>query len=609
MTESLYSPHIPHRVFEQCAAARPERIAAISDRESVTYGELNARANRLARFLRDEVGIRAGEAVGVCTDHDPVRLVALLAIVKCGAVYVPVDAACPEDRMRHMVQRARIAFVLTALEGRAMTQLGGVPQSDVYVALKRASELSSDNLGLDAELHDPLYVIFTSGSTGLPKGVAVSHAAAWNHFSWIIGYLGFREDDRWLQSINPCFDPSMHELLAPLTIGATVCFLGGTHRIDSVEIVAAIRRHAATHITTVPTMFNLITQTPDFDQCTSLKAICVGGEVFRPSLAERARRLLPDTVVHNVYGPTEATIMASAWPYDDAPRDSLPIGAPVSHTRFDLRRTAADGVTDAVVPPAPGEEGELCISGAALANGYVNDAAETALRFIANPLFEAGDLAVYSRIYLTGDICRVDADGWVHCVGRVDDQVKINGQRVELAEIESAVLRAPMVRDATALVVGDRLTAIVVLADGHDTAWMRTLSETAALTLPAAWLPKDWVAVAEIPRQAMSGKADRRALVDLCRQATERARADDAPATDVESEIGRVLAELIGLGSDALIDRDEPFADIGLDSLGVQALSLRLSSTFGVSLRAEDMFEYYTIDLLSREIHSRLATA
>jgi acyl carrier protein len=194
-------------------------------------------------------------------------------------------------------------------------------------------------------------------------------------------------------------------------------------------------------------------------------------------------------------------------------------------------------------------------------------------------------------------------------VGRVDDQVKINGQRVELAEIESAVLRAPMVRDATALVVGDRLTAIVVLADGHDTAWMRTLSETAALTLPAAWLPKDWVAVAEIPRQAMSGKADRRALVDLCRQATERARADDAPATDVESEIGRVLAELIGLGSDALIDRDEPFADIGLDSLGVQALSLRLSSTFGVSLRAEDMFEYYTIDLLSREIHSRLATA
>ena len=147
-------------------------------------------------------------------------------------------------------------------------------------------------------------------------------------------------------------------------------------------------------------------------------------------------------------------------------------------------------------------------------------------------------------------------------MGRVDDQVKINGQRVELAEIESAVLRSPMVRDATALVVGDRLTAIVVLADGHDTAWMRTLSETAAHALPAAWLPKDWVAVAEIPRQATSGKADRRALVDLCRQASERTRADDVPANDVESEIGRALAQLIGLGSDALIDRDEPFADI-----------------------------------------------
>ena len=170
----------------------------------------------------------------------------------------------------------------------------------------------------------------------------------------------------------------------------------------------------------------------------------------------------------------------------------------------------------------------------------MNDAAETARRFIANPLFETGDLPVYSRIYLTGDICRVDADGLVHCVGRVDDQVKINGQRVELAEIESAVLRSPMVRDATALVVGDRLTAIVVLADGHDTAWMRTLSETAAHALPAAWLPKDWVAVAEIPRQATSGKADRRALVDLAaRPASAPGRMTCRPTTSSPKSAAR----------------------------------------------------------------------
>lgn len=609
MTERLYSPKVPHSAFEQCAAMTPERVAALSERETVTYGELNARANRLARYLRDAQGVRAGEAVGVCTDHDPIRLVSLLAILKCGAVYVPVDSTCPADRLRHMVQRARITLVLTALGECPMTQLDGVAHCDAYMAERLARELPSDDLGLDADLRAPLYIIFTSGSTGLPKGVAVSHAAAWNHFNWIIDYLGLTANDRWLQSINPCFDPSMHELLAPLTIGAAICFLGGARRIDSVEIVEAIQRHSATHITTVPTMFNLITQTPGYALCLTLKGICVGGEVFRPSLAERSKQLLPHASVHNVYGPTEATIMASAWPYDGAPRDSLPIGPPVHHTRFYLRCTQPGETDEVVVLPSPGAEGELCISGAALANGYVNDDVETARRFIDNPLFDASDIPVYSRIYLTGDVCRVDQDGLLHCVGRVDDQVKINGQRVELAEIETALLRSPLVADATALVVDGKLTAVVVLRHAANDTWTRQLSETVAQSLPAAWLPKKFVAAAGIPRQATSGKADRGALVALCRDDVDVQSQAAIPTANVEIEVTRALAEVIGLDSRSPIDAGQPFADLGLDSLGVQALSLRLSSRFGVSLRAEDLFEYYTVDLLSREIDSRLRVA
>ncbi|MBJ7311124.1 amino acid adenylation domain-containing protein, partial [Rugamonas sp. CCM 8940] len=521
MTTS-YAPEYPHQLVERQARLTPSQPALCSAGSTVSYAELNARANRLARFLQTVHRVQPMESVAVCSAHEPSRALILLALAKCGAVYVPIDIECPSERLQRIAQQAGVRLLLTALSERRMSAESTLTVLPFASAERAAASLADTDMAPLVPLTAPLYIIFTSGSTGQPKGVAVSHAAAHNHFDWIVRYLSVGPGDCWLQSIHPCFDPSMHELMAPLMTGARIAFLGGERNISGELIVDAIQRHQATHMTTVPTMLNLILRAPGMASCVSMRAVCVGGEVFRPALAAQASALLPGAEIHNVYGPTEATIMASAWRYDGLAQDSLPIGAPVTHTRFYLRD--ADGGVHGLDPL---REGELCISGAALANGYVNDVAETGRKFIPNPARTADDAALYGRLYLTGDICRVDAGGQLHCIGRVDDQVKINGQRVELAEVEAALLDSGLLADVTALMAGSRLVAALVPKAGADAdaRWLDTLAATAARALPPAWLPKQYLAIGEIPRQALSGKADRKTL-----QAMFSAAAAPAPA-------------------------------------------------------------------------------
>ncbi|WFR78174.1 non-ribosomal peptide synthetase [Janthinobacterium sp. NFX145] len=601
-----YTPEYPHQLVERQARLTPALPALCSAAGSVSYGELNARANRLARLLQTVHQVRPMDSVAVCSAHEPSRSLLLLALAKCGAVYVPVDIECPTERLQRIAQQAGVRLLLTALSERRMaaeTTLNVLPCAQAELA---ARDLSDADMAPLVPVTAPLYIIFTSGSTGQPKGVAVSHAAAYNHFSWIVRYLNVTAGDCWLQSIHPCFDPSMHELMAPLMVGARIAFLGGERNIDGDRIVDAIERHQATHMTTVPTMLTLILQTPGVERCTSMRAMCVGGEVFRPALAARASALLPAAGIYNVYGPTEATIMASAWRYDGQPADSLPIGEPVPHTRFYLR----DG-EGRVHRLSPFLEGELCISGAALANGYVNDAAETARKFIANPLPEPEAPLLYQRLYLTGDVCRVDADGELHCIGRVDDQVKVNGQRVELAEIEATLLDSGLLDDVTALLAGTRLVAALVPGAGadDDARWLERLAAHAARALPPAWLPRQYLPLREIPRQALSGKADRKALQamfasDNVAAPLPHAARDTAQAGACIERLAAALADTLGMPGAAL-EHDLPFAELGLDSLGVQVYALRVSTDFGVRLRAEELFEFFTLELLAQAIAAR----
>ena len=464
---------------------------------------------------------------------------------------------------------------------------------------------SSHNPDISLSIHDPMYIIFTSGSTGRPKAVAVSFSAAYNHFAWVMDYTQFTTTDIWLQTINPSFDPSMHELMAPLMVGGRIALIGGTRKLDSREITDAIIRHQATHITTVPTMLTLLVNTSNFSQCRSLKHVCVGGEVFRPALAQKALSLLPSTHFHNVYGPTEATIMASGWKIV-APeiREALPIGPAIYHMKFYIETDEGS-----IIDMLPGAEGQLCISGVSLANGYVNDEALTNEKFIVNPL-EPNPASLYHRLYFSGDRCRVDEQGQIYCLGRLDSQVKINGQRVELAEIEYQFSTFKGVNDVAALIIDGDL--IVVLATNEPesdlTAWLQGIKDQALKKLSPIMIPKSMKIVKMIPRQAVSAKADRKKLVEMLStnhsdvdQLEQKLASDESLST--HEMITRIVKE-IASHLDAL-DDNSSFADLGLDSVDLQMLSLKVVQHFNCDLRTEDLFEYYTIGKLADFIESK----
>lgn len=594
MKQEAFSDKIPHLFFEQQVKTRYHEIAVFTENEKLTYGELNQKANQLAHYIQS-LGIRPKEPIGVCTSHEPARVLALMAIAKAGGVYVPIDPFYPTDLINYMTGKVEAGFILT--NRTEIIDRSNELQAKVVDlnALLYANYLN-DNLPLSIASHDPMYIIFTSGSTGHPKAVAVSHRAAWNHFSWVMEYTHFTFSDVWLQTINPSFDPSMHELMAPLMIGGRIALIGGTKKLDSREITDAIIALSATHITTVPTMLTLLVNTPNFSSCVSLKEVCVGGEVFRPALAKEAYAKLPNTIFHNVYGPTEATIMASGWkithPED---REALPIGPAIYNMKFYLRLESGK-----IVELAPGLEGELCISGISLANGYVNDEEKTREVFIDNPL-EVDPDSIYHKIYLAGDTCRVDELNNLYCLGRLDSQVKVNGQRVELAEVEYQFSTLPNVRDVAVFKIDADLVAAVVPQEKplDEKGWLNSIREQIEKKLPHFMVPKRMVMLDVIPGQTISAKADRKKVLEILIDKIRSAKhnVENSPATIEEIVVHMI--ESIMHSSLQEVDIDASFADLGMDSVNMQMLSLKINQQFNIDFRTEMLFEYYTVPKLT----------
>lgn len=549
-----------HGLFEGQAARRPGQIAVVgATGETLTYAELDERANRVARALRDE-GVGPDDRVAVMMERGPRLLVALLGTLKAGGAYVPVDPGYPAERVRFLLADSRAKVVIVDGDGPTT----GVAEGATVRHVEELLHGSGAPLPPLAGSRDLAYVIYTSGSTGRPKGVMVEHHSVVNRLAWMQRRYPLGDNDVLLQKTPVSFDVSVWELFWWAVEGAAVALLPPGGQQDPREILRTIREQRVSAVHFVPSMLgpflDLLQAIPEGREgVSSLRYVFCSGEALPPARVEQFNSIFgisgaecPVQLV-NLYGPTEATVDVS---YYDCPADPartvarVPIGRPIDNTRLYVL-----GADDR--PQPVGVAGELCIGGAGVARGYLDRPELTAEKFIADPFLPGG------RLYRTGDLARWLADGTLEYLGRIDGQVKIRGNRVELGEVAGALCAVPGVRDAlvvdhTTAARGTHLAGYYVADAAIDPA---TLRELLARTLPAFMIPAGFVRIDALPLTP-NGKADRRALPPL--QDTMTPATGGQPRNPTEAALVEIWARV--LGRETVGIQDDYFA-LGGDSI------------------------------------------
>ncbi len=581
-------PALAHRLFEAAARRSPQATAAAFDGASLSYGELNAAANRLARLLRRR-GVGTDSRVAVAMERGPELPVALLAILKAGAAYVPVDPAYPAERIRYVVGDSGASLVLRTDATRAAV---AEVEADVLAVHLECDLLARENTAdLEDDPHPQAlaYVIYTSGSTGRPKGVGISHRALGIHNRAVVDRYGLSAADRAAQLTSIGFDISVEEIFPTWAAGGTVVFRPESVAGYGAEFMAWLAREGVT-VLNVPTAFwhawvaDLAATQAALPP--SVRLTIVGGEKAQPAALAEWRRLDPRVRWINGYGPTETTVTATVHePLGDADGE-IPIGNALGEARTYVLSAELDEA----------DEGELCIGGPGVARGYLGRPALTAERFVPDPFAaEPG-----ARMYRTGDRARWNAHGELEFLGRVDDQVKIAGFRVEPGEVEAVLAEHPAVAQAAVLArefdgTGVRLVAYAVpRADGVDEAalrrWMRD-------RLPGYLVPSALVMLDALPLSA-HGKIDRRALP-----------APDAldpplpgfsePRGDTERAVAQAWREVLGISR---VSADADFWSLGGHSLLAMQVLSRIRQRLGVELPVRALFDAPTVCSLAAAV-------
>ncbi|KOU28955.1 hypothetical protein ADK52_06580, partial [Streptomyces sp. WM6372] len=574
-------------LFQAQAARTPDAAAVVTGTARLTYAELNERANRLARHL---VACGAGpeRLIAVALPRSADLVVALLAVLKSGSGYVPLDPEYPADRIAYMLADAEPVLVLTEAATAALLPGGDAtphllvddPEVRDAVAGRDGDNLADgDRLSPVLPAH-PAYVIYTSGSTGRPKGVMVEHRSVVNLASWAADGLGANRLEEVCASTSLNFDVSVFEIIAPLLAGG---------RVSVLRDLLAFGDEAAedTHrplVSGVPSVFSsLLDRAPAADAAT----VVMAGEAISPIVAKKIRAAFPAARIANCYGPTEATVYATSWYTDAKLPDALPIGRPVANTRV--------YVLDAALSPVPaGVAGELYVAGAQLARGYLGRAGLTAERFVADPFAEVAG----SRMYRTGDVVRWTADGVLEFVGRADAQVKVRGFRIEPGEVEAVLADHASVGQVAVVVREDqpgdkRLVAYAVPAVGASTRHFdaRDLRGFVAERLPDYMVPSAFVMLDGLPLTP-NGKLDRQALPAPEYTSDASGRAPRSPREEV---LCGLFAEVLGVES---VSIDDGFFELGGHSLLATRLVSRVSrirSVLGVEVSIRSLFEAPTV--------------
>ncbi|NVD98035.1 non-ribosomal peptide synthetase [Massilia sp. BJB1822] len=572
-----------HCLFELQAATRPQNCALLFGEASLSYGELNVRANRLAHHLI-QLGVRPESKVGIALERSFEMVVGLLAILKAGGAYVPLDPEYPAERLRYMVEDSGIGLLLT--HSQLLPQFGH----------EGVAALALDQLDLEGQPeHNPApalngenlaYVIYTSGSTGRPKGAANRHRSLYNRLAWMQQAYRLTPADTVLQKTPFSFDVSVWEFFWPLMMGARLVIAApGEHR-EPARLRELICRHQVTTLHFVPSMLQAFLAHQGVADCRSLTRIVCSGEALPAEAQNGVFKLLPQAAFYNLYGPTEAAIDVTHWTCRADGGSQVPIGQPISQTKTYV----LDGELNLV--PA-GVAGELYLGGTGLARGYLERPALTSERFVADPFDPLG-----GRLYRTGDLVRWNGEGQLEYLGRLDHQVKIRGLRIELGEIESQLLAQPELREAVVVAregaAGTRLVAYVSQQAGTNCE-ASLLRERLAQLLPDYMVPSSIVVLETLPLNA-NGKIDRKALPD---PELSQASRYEVPQDGTEAALAALWTELLGMES---VGRNDNFFQLGGHSLLAVQLTARIQRDMQFELSVKDVFRHPILAEMARHI-------
>ena len=577
------------QLVENQVERTPNAIAVVAGEQRVTYRQLNARANQLARALREH-GAGPDQVVGVYVDRSTDLVVALLAIVKTGAAYLPLDPLFPAERLTYMLEDSGARLLVS--ERTLSRDLPAFAGTTILLEDEGWHANRSDNLAIPVGSEHLAYLIYTSGSTGKPKGVQVGRGALTNFLWSMREQLQLSERDRLLAVTTISFDIAGLEVWLPLLVGAQMVVASREQAADGHALRDLLERHDITFLQATPVTWQLLFEA-GWQGKPNLQAVC-GGEAMPPEVA--ARLALAVERVWNLYGPTETTIWSTGFRVTDG-TPPIPIGRPVANTQI--------YILDSQRQPVPiGIAGELYIGGDGLARGYLNRPELTAEKFVPDP-FRGGE----ARMYRTGDLARYRADGNIECLGRIDHQVKIRGFRIELGEIEETLKALPEIRQAVVIAREDtpgdkRLVAYYTTTldgtSGQDAIGMEQLRSHLSASLPDYMIPTAFMRLDSLPLTP-NGKLDRKALPAPDANAFS-VRGYEAPQGEVEEKLAEIFSDVLGINQ---IGRNDDFFDLGGHSLtAIRVISL-IESEFNIELPVRVLFQAQSVSQIAAVIADR----
>lgn len=601
-----------HELFDAQAQKTPDAVALICQDQQLTYGALNTRVNQLAHYLQ-QLGVGPGDAVALCMERSIEVVLGLLAVLKAGAVYVPLEPQYPEERLRFMLEDTRATVMLTQqaiVEDRKWRMEDGSSPSSMiksqsaivcldrdWPEIGRQSEAAPENYSTPDDL---AYIVYTSGSTGVPKGVLGHHRGLVNRFAWMWNVYPFEPGAVCCQKTSLCFVDSLWELLGPLLRGVPTIIVPEAEAKDPAALITTLADHQVSRIVLVPSLLRAMLEVHRNLQARlpKLKFWVSSGEALSGELIQAFRRGLPDSRLINLYGSSEVAADATCWEVDG---DSPLIGRPIDNTQvyiLDEHRS--------LVPV--GVSGELFIGGDGVVHGYLNQTELTAERFIKHSF----DGVSQQRLYKTGDRARYRADGNIEFLGRRDHQVKVRGHRIELGEIEATLTQHPKVRQCAVVLNESReppsdswlvayFTSTAVIAPDELRKFLRQ-------KLPEPMIPAVFVTLETLPLTP-SGKPDRQALAKLAGAASLDHATFVKPRTPNEQMLAEVWAEVLKVER---VGVDDNFFDLGGHSLLLVRLSARIKKVTGQDIPLATLFRAPTIAQLAacfeRESHSETSS-